>query len=157
MKSSERAYKLHAAQWEIISLLNSKTNGNLANRKQKPISKSKLRNPFVVAAVRMRHANVRQAQMPTGDLQLPRLALPQAVASSPERKFLTHSVTYSVDDCAERRNASRRYSFVVVLSVVVFFLLLVPTADTLWPTLTHDACAGVAVDVDAGAGVNCSS
>lgn len=121
MNSSERTYKLHAAQWQIISLLNSKTNGNLANRKQKPISKSKLRNPFVVAAVRMRHANVRQAQLPTGDLQLPRLALPQAVASSPERKFLTHSLTYSVDDCAERRNASRRYSFVVVLSVVVFF------------------------------------
>lgn len=70
----------------------------------------------------MRHANVRQAQLPTGDLQLPRLALPQAVASSPERKFLTHSLTDSVDDsaAAERRNASRRYSFVVA----VFFLSL---------------------------------
>lgn len=38
----------------------------------------------------------------------------------------------------------------LLLFFLSFFVCLAPTADTLWPTLTRDACAGVAVDVNAG-------
>lgn len=65
---------------------------------------------------------------------------------------LIHSLTQSTTLLL--LSAEMRADDTVLLLLFFFlFLCLAPTADTLWPTLTRDACAGVAVDASAGAGV----